>query len=116
MQLVKGGSRDHRADFRKRPVRPSTVSGRCKAEPNFSPALLYPARKSTIVDDLAADRGNTAGTGQRFRPDEHASACCSRRTPLSVCDPLWRIQLKEEKDKRGDQQFFPKGLTMKFDH
>src|SRR5438270_5790941 len=115
-QLTEGRSRDHCANLRKGSIWTSAASGSGEAEPDSSAALFHTPRKSTVIDDLAANCRDPTRTRQRLGPDQDAYSSRSGGTAMGIGDPLGRIKLREKEHKGGNQQFFGKSLAMKLYH
>ena len=73
------------------------------SEQDAATSVFDGSRQRAIVDQLAADAGNTADALEHSAPDQLATACGSGRPHARVADPCGRVQQQEEKHEGGNQ-------------
>lgn len=78
------------------------------AERETDPAagMLHGPREVDVVDHLAPDHLQAAGSGEGVPPDEHAAPRACRQLPARVVRQPHRVQEVEEEQERRDQQSF----------
>src|SRR5271170_6506331 len=95
-QLVECRARDHALNPSERAVRSQAESVLRQSQPHPAAAALHRGSEGAIVDDLVANRGDSASLGERLGTNQDAASRRGGGLAPGVTNPLRRIQHKEE--------------------